>query len=109
MFGRIASAGAADVDRAVASARQALQGDWGRLNAAERGRLLLRAGQIVVDRAEELASLRRATPANPLHRLAQASRPARAISSIMPVPLTRFTAKRSRSRMAMMIWASRSE
>lgn len=57
VFGRIASAGASDVDRAVRSARRALHGEWGRLNAAERGRLLARAGQIVQGRAEELAQL----------------------------------------------------
>ncbi|MDU9004200.1 aldehyde dehydrogenase family protein [Sedimentitalea todarodis] len=57
VFGRIARAGAADVNRAVGSARRALQGNWGRLNAVERGRLLLRAAQIVQDRAEDLAQL----------------------------------------------------
>ena len=56
-FGRIAGAERADVDAAVASARRALSGEWGRLNAAERGRLLSRAGLIVQDRAEELAQL----------------------------------------------------
>jgi len=56
-FGRIAGGQQAEVDRAVASARKALSGDWGQLNAAERGRLLSRAGMIVQDRAEELAQL----------------------------------------------------
>lgn len=57
VFGRIARAQQSDVDRAVASARQAFSGAWGRLTAAERGRLLSRAGQIVQERAEELAQL----------------------------------------------------
>jgi aldehyde dehydrogenase (NAD+) len=56
-FGRIAGGQRAEVDRAVTSARKALSGDWGQLNAAERGRLLSRAGMIVQDRAEELAQL----------------------------------------------------
>ncbi|MCZ4353882.1 aldehyde dehydrogenase family protein [Roseovarius aestuarii] len=56
-YGRIAGAQKTDVDAAVASARRALSGEWGQLNAAERGRLLSRAGLIVQERAEELAQL----------------------------------------------------
>jgi aldehyde dehydrogenase (NAD+) len=56
-YGRIAACGEAEVDRAVASARAALDGDWGRMAAAERGRLLAKAGLMVRDRAEDLARL----------------------------------------------------
>ncbi len=38
----VASAGADDVDAAVAAARAALDGPWGRLSARERGRLVHR-------------------------------------------------------------------
>jgi aldehyde dehydrogenase (NAD+) len=55
--GRIARGGAAEIDAAVAAARRALDGDWGRLTATERGRLLHEAGRAVRARAEELAAL----------------------------------------------------
>ncbi len=48
---------AADVDLAVAAARAALGGAWGRFSALERGRLMVRLGQKVLDNAEELALL----------------------------------------------------
>jgi aldehyde dehydrogenase (NAD+) len=41
----------------VAAARAALDGDWGRLTAAERGRLMLRFAQLVLDHTERLAWL----------------------------------------------------
>lgn len=57
-FARIAAATAIDVDAAVAAARRAIEtGAWGRLNAAERGRLLSRMAIVVSDHAEELAQL----------------------------------------------------
>ena len=40
IIGEIAAASSEDVDAAVAAARTALDGDWGRTTAAERGRLL---------------------------------------------------------------------
>jgi len=54
-IGDIASALPADVDAAVASARQALAGTWGGLTAAERGRLLTDIGRSVSDQVELLA------------------------------------------------------
>jgi len=56
-FDHITAGNAADVDRAVAAARAALEGDWGRLTAVERGRILVRFGEGVQARAEELARL----------------------------------------------------
>src|ERR1700728_3605357 len=49
--------GAADVDRAVAAARAALNGPWGALTATARGKLLLRLGEIIAREAERLAEL----------------------------------------------------
>ena len=46
---------AEDLDRAVQAARHGYEGAWSRLNAAERGRLLMRLSQKVADHAEELA------------------------------------------------------
>jgi aldehyde dehydrogenase (NAD+) len=55
---RVAEAGAADVDRAVKAARQALDsGPWGRTDAADRGRLLYRLADLFEKDAEELAAL----------------------------------------------------
>ena len=56
-FGRIARGGPADIDGAVAAARAALGGDWGRATAAERGRALARLGRLVEARIEDLARL----------------------------------------------------
>jgi aldehyde dehydrogenase (NAD+) len=53
----IARGTAADIDAAVAAAQAALDGDWGRLAAAERGRLLLKLSARVADAADELAQL----------------------------------------------------
>lgn len=45
----------ADVDDAVAAARSAFEGDWGRLSGRERGRLLRRLGDLIEEHAEDLA------------------------------------------------------
>ncbi|WP_295851286.1 aldehyde dehydrogenase family protein [uncultured Xylophilus sp.] len=47
----------ADIDQAVAAARTAYEGDFGRLTATERGRLLMRLSLKVQEHAEELAQL----------------------------------------------------
>ena len=57
VFDQIARGTSADIDRAVKAARTALDGDWGKTSALERGRLLMRLGQKVLDNAEELAQL----------------------------------------------------
>ncbi|MCG8274580.1 aldehyde dehydrogenase family protein [Aquamicrobium sp. NLF2-7] len=58
VFTRIAAGVDVDVDAAVAAARRAVEtGAWGRMNAAERGRLLSRMAIVVADNAEELAQL----------------------------------------------------
>ncbi|MCW5621773.1 MAG: aldehyde dehydrogenase family protein [Burkholderiales bacterium] len=57
-FARIARGGAADVDAAVRAARQAFEdGAWSRLTAVERGRLMIRLGQKILDHFEELVQL----------------------------------------------------
>ncbi|MBP2369832.1 aldehyde dehydrogenase [Pseudonocardia parietis] len=48
---------AADVDRAVASARAALKGPWGSLSATARGELLRRFGELIARDADRLAEL----------------------------------------------------
>lgn len=56
-FAKIARGRSADIELAVAAARRALAGPWGRLTATERGRILQRLGQIILDHAEELAEV----------------------------------------------------
>jgi acyl-CoA reductase-like NAD-dependent aldehyde dehydrogenase len=53
----IASASAADVDRAVAAARTALHGDWARISAHERGALLWKLADALEARADSFARL----------------------------------------------------
>lgn len=54
---QIPRGGAFEVDQAVAAARAALDGPWGRLTATERGRLLVKIGEAVLAHDEELAQL----------------------------------------------------
>ncbi|MBW3667156.1 MAG: aldehyde dehydrogenase family protein, partial [Actinobacteria bacterium] len=54
---RVAEAGEADVDAAVASARNAYEGEWGSMPAAERAKLIFRIARMVQERSRELAVL----------------------------------------------------
>lgn len=56
-FDELARGNAADIDAAVAAARAALDGPWGRLTATERGRILQKMGALILARSEELAQL----------------------------------------------------
>ncbi len=54
----VARAGEEDVDAAVRAARHAFEsGEWSRLSAADRGKLLWRIGELVLQQADELAQL----------------------------------------------------
>jgi aldehyde dehydrogenase (NAD+) len=53
----VAGASAEDVERAVQAAREALNGDWGKLPARERGRLLWRIADAMEERVDEFALL----------------------------------------------------
>ncbi len=64
--GEIARGNAEDIDRAVAAAHAALAGPWGRMTAAERGRLLAAMGRLVLDRVDALARLEAADVGKPL-------------------------------------------
>ncbi|MFD1911553.1 aldehyde dehydrogenase family protein [Halodurantibacterium flavum] len=67
-IGQIARGSAGDIDAGVAAARAALQDDWGRLSAAERGRLLTRLGGLVADHAETLARIEAQDVGKPLRQ-----------------------------------------
>ncbi|MFM8756915.1 MAG: aldehyde dehydrogenase family protein [Limnohabitans sp.] len=56
-FEQIQRSQASDIDLAVTAARNAFKGPWGRLNAAERGRLLMALSRKVAEHADELAAL----------------------------------------------------
>jgi aldehyde dehydrogenase (NAD+) len=56
-FTKIGRGRAADVDSAVKSAQRALDSAWGSMTATERGRILQRMGQLILDNAEELAKI----------------------------------------------------
>ncbi len=63
---QIARGQQADIDAGVAAARSALNGDWGRMPAFERGRILSRLGQLVLDRVDDLARLEAMDVGKPL-------------------------------------------
>lgn len=63
---RIAAGDAQDVDAAVTAAQAALDGEWGRMTALERGRILTRLGQLVTARVDELAALEAMDVGKPL-------------------------------------------
>ncbi len=63
---RIARGAEADIDAAVQAAQSALGGEWGRMTALERGRILTRLGQLVLERVDELAALEATDVGKPL-------------------------------------------
>ena len=56
-FDSISRGRAHEVDLAVKAATRALEGAWGRLNATERGRVMIRIGQKVLENVDELSKL----------------------------------------------------
>ena len=62
----IARGSAADVDAAVQAAEAALDGDWGRMSALERGRILTRIGQLVLEKVDALAEIEAMDVGKPL-------------------------------------------
>ena len=57
VFDTLARGNAADIDQAVAAARAALSGPWSKLTATERGRILMKMSQLMLERVEALALL----------------------------------------------------
>jgi phenylacetaldehyde dehydrogenase len=54
----VAEGDAQDIDRAVQAARRAFEsGPWSRMNPSERGRILHRIGDLIMEHADELAEL----------------------------------------------------
>ncbi len=57
VFSTIDRGNAADIDLAVAAARRALHGAWGKMTATERGRILMKSADLIVKHADEIASI----------------------------------------------------
>ncbi len=57
VLAEVSQAGPKDVDKAVAAARRAYEGEWGRLSGAERGKYLFRIARLLQERAREFAVL----------------------------------------------------
>ncbi|HKX67584.1 MAG TPA: aldehyde dehydrogenase family protein [Intrasporangium sp.] len=57
VLAEVSQAGRKDVDKAVAAARRALEGPWGRISGAERGKYLFRIARILQERSREFAVL----------------------------------------------------
>ncbi len=55
VIGTVASAESSDVDRAVRAARAAFEGPWGKMSARERGRLVSRLADRLMEKADEVA------------------------------------------------------
>ena len=66
VMAEIARGGAAEIDRAVAAGEAAMAGEWGRLDAVSRGRLLLRLSELIRRDAEALARLESEDVGKPL-------------------------------------------
>ena len=68
-------AGVEDVDSAVRAARAALDGPWGRMHPADRGKLLSRLAQLVEDSARELATLEALDVGKPINHVLRVDMP----------------------------------
>ncbi|MBR3372326.1 MAG: aldehyde dehydrogenase family protein [Rhodobacteraceae bacterium] len=66
---RIARGGSEDIDRAVSSARAALEGEWARMTPADRQRILLRLADLVEANIDDLAMIDTLEMGAPIARL----------------------------------------
>jgi aldehyde dehydrogenase (NAD+) len=74
----VPAADASDVDAAVAAARAALDGPWGRMSARERGRLVSRLADRLMERVDEVARLETLHNGKPISESRQIEIPAAA-------------------------------
>jgi len=78
VIAEVASAEKSDVDAAVAAARAAFDGPWGKLSARERGRLIWKIGEKLMERADEMARLETLHNGKPIFESRQIEIPAAA-------------------------------
>src|SRR5436305_8063113 len=78
VIAEVASADRSDIDAAVAAARAALNGPWGKLSARDRGRLIWKIGEKLMEKADELARLETLHNGKPIFESRQIEIPAAA-------------------------------
>jgi acyl-CoA reductase-like NAD-dependent aldehyde dehydrogenase len=78
VIAEVAAATRDDVDAAVAAARAALAGPWGKMAARERGRLLWKLGERLIERIDEIARLETLHNGKPITESRQIEMPASA-------------------------------
>src|SRR5881396_1462422 len=78
VIAEVASADKSDVDAAVAAARAALDGPWGKLSARERGKLIWKIGEKLLEKADEIARLETLHNGKPIFESRQIEVPAAA-------------------------------
>jgi aldehyde dehydrogenase (NAD+) len=78
VIAEVASADKADVDAAVAAARAALAGPWGKMSARDRGRLVWKLAERLMERADEIARLETLHNGKPISESRQVEIPAAA-------------------------------
>jgi acyl-CoA reductase-like NAD-dependent aldehyde dehydrogenase len=78
VIAEVASAEQSDVDAAVAAARAALDGPWARMSARDRGRLVWKIGERLMERADEIARLETLHNGKPIFESRQIEIPAAA-------------------------------
>ena len=78
VIAKVASAERSDLDAAVAAARAALDGPWGQMSARERGRLIWKLGERLLERADEIARLETLHNGKPIFESRQIEIPAAA-------------------------------
>jgi acyl-CoA reductase-like NAD-dependent aldehyde dehydrogenase len=78
VIAEVASAEQGDVDAAVAAARAAFDGPWSKLSARERGRIVWKIGERLMERADEIARLETLHNGKPIFESRQIEVPAAA-------------------------------
>ena len=89
----LARGGATEIDAAVAAARAALDGQWGRTTAAERGRLMQAFAVLVLANQERLAWVEAHDTGKPISQARADMRAVARTSSSTVRLLTRFTGR----------------
>jgi aldehyde dehydrogenase (NAD+) len=72
----VAEAGVEDADIAVESARRALEGPWGQMRAAERGKILYRFADLLEQNGEEIAAIESRDAGKPITAVQRQDLPA---------------------------------
>jgi aldehyde dehydrogenase (NAD+) len=76
VIAHVAEADAADIDAAVVSARQALEGEWGHMRAADRGNALLRLADLIRQNQDALIELESLDSGKPVSAIKRQDLPA---------------------------------